>query len=136
MNTNRLSTLLLAALLAAFGCRIHAQDPVFSNPPKVQVVKVAGTEITGLNAFSLAQEIEAAKASGATAIVIDLKRVQRLTPAGLTPFEHAIEELGSDHVGLVGVARQPHQVLSGSGISYRLFDSVEEAAAAVKKTPP
>ena len=76
------------------------------------------------------------RASGATAILIDMNRVQRLTPAGLTPFERAIEELGSDHVGLVGVAGQPHQVLSGSGISYRLFDSIEEAAAAVKKTPP
>jgi len=132
MKTNRVPAIVLAALLAGAALNIHAADTTALTPPMLQVVKVAGTEITGLNAFSLGQEIDAAMRSGATALVFDLTRVQRLTPAGLAPFERAVSELGTEHVGLVGVARQPRELLSGSGNAYRLFDSVEEATAAVK----
>ena len=132
MKANVISTVVLVAVLAGAACRIHAEDAAPPANTVVQVVKVAGTEITGLNALSLDQEIAAVKAAGATAVVIDLSRVERLTRAGLAPFERAIEELGSDHVGLVGVAGQPRELLSDSGKSYRLFDSVGEATAAVK----
>ena len=98
----------------------------------IQVVKVSGTEITGLNSFSLVQEIEAAIAAGATALVIGLSRVERLTPAGTAAFERAIAKLGSEQVALVGVAKQPSGVLEDSGKPYRLFDSVEEGVEAVK----
>ena len=132
MKANRLIALLFAVLLAAFACQVHAQNGVSPASQKVQIVKIAGRELTGLNAFSLTQEIDAAKASGATALVVDLRRVERLTPAGLKPFEHAVEELGSDRVGLVGAAGQPRDLLSASGTTYRLFDSIEEAAAAIR----
>ena len=132
MKAHRLLAIILVALLAGTVCTGHAGDATFPASPMIQVVRVAGTEITGLNSFSLTQEIEAATASGATAVMIDMTRVERMTPAGLAPFQRAVDQLGNDHVGLVGVSGQPRDVLLGSGKSYRLFDTVEEATAAVK----
>jgi len=74
--------------------------------------------LDGRNEMPLEQQITAAKVSGVTAVVIDQSRVER-----------AVAELGTGHVGLVGVSGQPREVLMGAGSS---FDSVAEAVAAVK----
>ena len=75
MKANSILTLFLVVVLAGAAFEVHAEDPTLPASRMIQVVKVSGTEITGLNSFSLFQEIEAARASGANNIVIDKSEI-------------------------------------------------------------
>lgn len=100
----------------------------------VQVIKVSGTDLTGLNGNALTSLLNRAKQNGTTKIVVDLGSVSHMTPAGMEVLTAGAQSFGSGNFAVASLSGQPAQLAQSEGAGkFNSYPSVQEAVAVLKE---
>ena len=102
-----------------FGSALAAQDGA-------QVIKVGGSDLTGLNASALIDTLRKAKEHGATAVVLDLGGITHLTEAGMDALSAGVQLFGTNGFAVAGLSGDAKNVAEAGG-GIRLYPSVDDA---------
>ena len=132
---NRATPIVLTLVLFAFAAFTVAGEVI--SPTKtstVQIVKVNGTDLTGLNGNALTSLINQAKQNGTTKIVVDMGSVSHMTPAGMESLTAGAQSFGSGNFAVANLFGQPAQLaqIKGAGL-FNVYASVQQAVAALKE---
>jgi len=134
MNTLATRFVLMLVLFAFAAFTVADEDRSPPNISAVQVIKVNGTDLTGLNGHALTSLINRAKQNGTTKIVVDLGSVSHMTPAGMEPLTAGAQSFGSGNFAVANLSGQPAQLAQTEGAGlFDSYSSVEEAVAALKE---
>lgn len=94
-----------------------------------RVIRIQGTELTGLNAPSLTVQLRQIRDRGITALVLDLGGITRLTEAGLEALMAGVALFGAADFAVAGLSGEAANLASTRGGGLRLYPSVEAALA-------
>lgn len=100
----------------------------------VQIIKVSGSDLTGLNRHTLTSLINQARQKGSTKIVVDLGSVTHMTPAGMESLTAGAHSFGSGNFAIANLSGQPARLAQSEGAGlFAAYTSVQEAVSALKE---
>lgn len=134
MHTLAARVVLTLVLFTFTAFTVADQESSPANSNAVQIIKVSGTDLTGLNGNALASLFNQAKQNGKTKIVVDLGSVSHMTPAGMESLTAGAQSFGSGNFAVANLSGQPAQLVQGKGAGlFNAYASVQQAVAALKE---
>ena len=134
MNTLAIRLFLTLALFVVAAFTVADEEISPTKIRSVQVIRVNGTDLTGLNGSALTSRINQAKQNGATGIVVDLGTVSHMTPAGMESLTTGAQSIGAGNFAVANLSGQPAQLAQNGGAGlFHTYSSVQEAVAALRE---